>query len=301
VNTPNQRSFDFLINFFAGGFSGVIAKTATAPIERIKLLLQTQHSNDKVLRPYKGINDCFVRTVKEEGGLALWRGNMANVIRYFPTQALNFAFKDAYKGLLLSGKDHSTSRVVTMNLLAGGLAGCTSTLFVYPLDMARTRLGVDIGKKLSERQFKGPFDCIRKIYRADGFSGLYRGMGMSLVGIFLYRGLYFGSYDSGKDFVIDRENSSFFKKFMFAQLCVIFSETISYPTDTVKRKLMMQAAKKEVMYKGAVDCIRKVWKNEGYLGFMRGNFSNILRGAGSSLCLVLYDELKRHTDQYSSY
>jgi solute carrier family 25 (adenine nucleotide translocator) protein 4/5/6/31 len=280
--------------------SGVIAKTATAPIERVKLLLQTQHSNDRVIKQYKGINDCFVRTVKEEGVLALWRGNMANVIRYFPTQALNFAFKDVYRSLMLSGKDYSTSRVVMMNLLAGGLAGCTSTLFVYPLDMARTRLGVDVGKKLTERQFKGPFDCIRKIYRADGLKGLYRGMGMSLVGIFLYRGLYFGSYDSGKGVVINNE-SSFAKKFLFAQMCVIFSETISYPTDTIKRKLMLQAAKKEVMYKGPIDCIRKVWKSEGYIGFMRGNFSNILRGAGSSLCLVLYDELKRHTEKYSTY
>jgi solute carrier family 25 (adenine nucleotide translocator) protein 4/5/6/31 len=294
-----------LVNFFSGGVSGIIAKTATAPIERIKLLLQTQRSNDKVIRQYKGISDCFLRTVREEGVLALWRGNLANVIRYFPTQALNFAFKEIYQGLLLPKQSHTNShtnsQVVLSNILGGGLAGCTSTLFVYPLDMARTRLGVDIGKQRSERQFKGPFDCIGKIYRSDGIRGLYKGMGMSLVGIFLYRGLYFGTYDSGKSLISDYSSLSFFKKFLFAQACVVFSESISYPTDTIKRKLMLQSAKREVQYTGAVDCIRKVWQQEGYLGFFRGNFTNILRGVGSSLCLVLYDEIKTHTNKYAVY
>jgi len=289
----------FLVNFFAGGLSGVIAKTATAPIERVKLLLQTQASNDKVVRPYKGIGDCFYRTVTEEGTLALWRGNGANVIRYFPTQALNFAFKEIYQDLLRPRDSTNSSKLVLANLLAGGLAGSTSTLFVYPLDMARTRLGVDIGKHPNERQFKGPFDCINKIYKADGMKGLYKGIGMSLVGIFLYRGLYFGTYDSGKKLISDYNKMSIMQKFFFAQACVIFSESISYPTDTIKRKLMLQSAKKEVQYTSAMDCIKKVWKQEGYLGFFRGNFSNVLRSVGSSLCLVLYDELKSHADKHA--
>lgn len=303
--TPSKsynQSLGFLINFMTGGLSGVIAKTATAPIERVKLLIQTQHSNAKITRPYTGIIDCFHRTISEEGFRALWRGNLANVIRYFPTQALNFAFKDVYKGLLLGNpKDASSSKVVFSNLMAGGLAGSTSTFFVYPLDMARTRLGVDIGRSASERQFRGPWDCIKKIYKVDGLRGLYKGVGMSFIGIFMYRGLYFGSYDSGKGLIFDYNKASFLEKFAFAQVCVIFSETISYPTDTIKRKLMLQAAKKEVQYSGAIDCITKTWKTEGYMGFMKGSFTNVLRGAGSSLCLVLYDEMKAYMDKYTAH
>jgi len=298
----SQGSLGFVINFFSGGLSGIIAKTSTAPIERIKLLLQTQHENKKVLRPYTGIGDCFNRTLREEGVLAFWRGNNANIIRYFPTQALNFAFKEIYRDLLLPNKSESktSAKVVLSNLMAGGLAGSTSTLFVYPLDMARTRLGVDIGKNPSERQFRGVFDCITKIHRTDGFKGLYKGLGMSLFGIFMYRGLYFGTYDSGKGVVINPETSTFLQKFFFAQACVIFSESISYPTDTIKRKLMLQAASKDVLYSGAFDCIRKVYGAEGMKGFFRGNLSNVFRSVGSSLCLVLYDEMKRHSDKLAA-
>jgi solute carrier family 25 (adenine nucleotide translocator) protein 4/5/6/31 len=298
----SQGSLGFVINFFSGGLSGIIAKTSTAPIERIKLLLQTQHENKKVLKPYKGIGDCFTRTLKEEGVLAFWRGNNANIIRYFPTQALNFAFKEIYRDFLLPKKSENktTTSIVLANLMAGGLAGSTSTLFVYPLDMARTRLGVDIGKNPSERQFRGVFDCISQIHRNDGFRGLYKGLGMSLFGIFMYRGLYFGTYDSGKGMVINPETSTFLQKFLFAQACVIFSESISYPTDTIKRKLMLQAANKEALYTGAFDCMRKVMKAEGVKGFFRGNLSNVFRSVGSSLCLVLYDEMKRHSDKYAA-
>merc|ERR1712071_86755 len=89
----------FVVDFALGGISAAISKTVVAPIERVKLLLQVQ-DNIKGIDPaskYKGIGDCFSRVHSEQGLAAFWRGNMANVIRYFPTQALNFACKDFYK------------------------------------------------------------------------------------------------------------------------------------------------------------------------------------------------------------
>lgn len=83
-------------DFLSGGTAGIISKTVVAPIERVKLLMQTQRENVKVVEPYKGMIDCFKRTVKAEGFLALWRGNWVNVVRYFPTQALGFSFKDYF-------------------------------------------------------------------------------------------------------------------------------------------------------------------------------------------------------------
>lgn len=85
--------------------------------------------------------DCFVRIPKEQGVFAYWRGNLANVIRYFPTQALNFAFKDKYKQVFLGGVDKNKQfwAYFAGNLASGGAAGATSLCFVYPLDFARTR------------------------------------------------------------------------------------------------------------------------------------------------------------------
>ena len=133
----------FIKDFAAGGISAAISKTAVAPIERVKLLLQVQHISKQIAEAdrYKGMVDCFVRIPREQGFSAFWRGNLANVIRYFPTQALNFAFKDKYKQVFLGGVDKNTqfTRYFIGNLASGGMAGATSLCFVYPLDFARTR------------------------------------------------------------------------------------------------------------------------------------------------------------------
>lgn len=96
VQAPSEKgATGFVVDFLMGGVSAAVSKTAAAPIERVKLLIQNQDEMIKAGRlsePYKGITDCFARTIKDEGFLALWRGNTANVIRYFPTQVNNFHF-----------------------------------------------------------------------------------------------------------------------------------------------------------------------------------------------------------------
>lgn len=79
---------DFITDFLIGGVSAAFSKTATAPIERVKILLQTQDSNKAILDTglkYNGIIDSFKRVVNEEGVRYLWKGNATNVLRYFPT------------------------------------------------------------------------------------------------------------------------------------------------------------------------------------------------------------------------
>lgn len=99
---------NFLIDFMMGGVSAAVSKTAAAPIERVKLLIQNQDEmikQGRLSEPYKGIMDCFSKVTKSEGVGSLWRGNMANVVRYFPTQALNFAFKDKFKRMFGYNKE----------------------------------------------------------------------------------------------------------------------------------------------------------------------------------------------------
>ncbi|XP_044254558.1 ADP,ATP carrier protein 1 [Tribolium madens] len=288
----------FAKDFLAGGISAAVSKTAVAPIERVKLLLQVQAASKQIAadKQYKGIIDCLVRIPKEQGFISFWRGNLANVIRYFPTQALNFAFKDVYKQMFLGGVDKHTQfwRYFAGNLASGGAAGATSLCFVYPLDYARTRLGADVGKGKGERQYTGLLDCIKKTVKSDGIIGLYRGFFVSVQGIIIYRASYFGFFDTAKGMLPDPKNTPFLISFLIAQCVTTVSGITSYPFDTVRRRMMMQSgrAKADIMYKNTLDCWVKIGKTEGPSAFFKGAFSNILRGTGGALVLVLYDELK---------
>lgn len=297
AKSPAKKQSNFWQDFLMGGLSAAISKTAAAPIERVKLILQTQDSNPKIIasgKKYNGIADCFKRVIKEEGPKELWRGNAANVIRYFPTQALNFSFKDFYKRTFCPYNSKTDPwKFFFGNLASGGAAGASSLLVVYPLDFARTRLGADVGKGAAERQFNGLLDCLVKIGKSDGVAGLYRGMFISILGIIPYRASYFGLFDTGKR-LIPIVNHNVLFKFIFAQIVTSTSGLISYPFDTVRRRMMMQSGKKaiEVQYSGTLDCFAKIYKNEGPKAFYKGALSNVFRGVGASLVLVLYDEMK---------
>jgi len=284
---------DFVLDFIAGGISAAVSKTIVAPLERVKILLQIQDAHKGIPKEqqYKGIVDCFSRVYQEQGVVSFWRGNVVNVIRYFPTQALNFAFKDTYKKMFMDGidKDKEFWKFFAGNLAAGGAAGATSLCMVYPLDFARTRLGADVGKAAADREFKGLGDCIAKSYKADGLiRGLYPGFLSSVQGIIIYRAIYFGAYDTAKEMV---ENPNFATKFAIAQTVAAGSVTVAYPFDTVRRRLMMMSGEGEKMYKGTMDCWAKILKDEGGKAFFKGNFTNVLRSVGCALVLVLYDEL----------
>ncbi|XP_072351777.1 ADP/ATP translocase 4-like [Scyliorhinus torazame] len=296
---PGSNLFDmasFVKDLLAGGIAAAISKTAVAPIERVKLLLQVQASSKQISvdQRYKGIIDCVVRIPKEQGFISFWRGNLANVIRYFPTQALNFAFKDKYKQIFMAGidKEKQFGKWFLGNLASGGAAGATSLCFVYPLDFARTRLAVDIGKGSNERQFTGLTDCLVKIAKRDGPRGLYQGFLVSVNGIIVYRASYFGCYDTIKGVLPDQKNTPVYVSFMIAQAVTSFSGVLSYPFDTVRRRMMMQSGEAIRQYTGTIDCFIKIYKNEGVAAFFRGAFSNILRGTGGALVLVFYDEIK---------
>ncbi|XP_068667728.1 ADP,ATP carrier protein 1, mitochondrial-like [Aristolochia californica] len=187
-----------------------VSKTAAAPIEWVKLLIQ---------------NEAFV---------SLWRGNAANVIRYFPTQALTFSLKDYFKRLFnfKTDRDGYWKRVAG-NFASGGCVDASYLLFVYSLAYARTRLANDAKppKKGGERQFNGLIDVYKKTLKLDGIASPYHRFRFLYVGLIVYRGLYYGRYDSLQD--------SF-----FASSCLGWGITISvglasYPIDTVQRRMMM--------------------------------------------------------------
>lgn len=289
---------EFFTDFMMGGVSAAVAKTAAAPIERIKLLVQNQGEMLKTGRldaPYKGIVDCAKRTYADEGMVSFWRGNTANVIRYFPTQALNFAFKDYYKSLFNYNKDKDGFGLWMMgNVASGGAAGATSLLFVYSLDYARTRLANDnkSAKKGGERQFNGLIDVYKKTLASDGFAGLYRGFVPSVVGIIVYRGAYFGAYDSLKPVVlVGPLKGNFLASFMLGWCVTTGAGLISYPLDTIRRRMMMTSGEK-VHYKNMFDAGAQIVKKEGVGYLFKGAGANILRGVAGAGVLSLYDKLQ---------
>ena len=172
-----EQKLGFFESFMLSGVAAGVSKTAAAPIERVKLLVQNQdemikqvsvqefvlfillaHCQGRLDKPYNGVLDCTKRVLATEGVYPFWRGgykigfrfcsilstnlfsgNMANVLRYFPTQALNFAFKDTIKAAFKTSKDAPQSLKFATNIASGGAAGTMSLLFVYSLDYARTR------------------------------------------------------------------------------------------------------------------------------------------------------------------
>lgn len=289
---------NFLVDFLAGGLSAAVSKTAAAPIERVKLLIQNQDEMIKQGRlsaPYKGIGDCFVRTMKDEGFGALWRGNTANVIRYFPTQALNFAFKDKFKRMFGYNKDTEYAKWFMGNMASGGAAGAVSLSFVYSLDYARTRLANDAKsskKGGGDRQFNGLADVYRKTIASDGVAGLYRGFNISCVGIVVYRGLYFGMYDSLKPvLLVGNLANNFGAAFLLGWGITIGAGLASYPIDTIRRRMMMTSGA-AVKYNSSYHCFQEIVKNEGVKSLFKGAGANILRAVAGAGVLAGYDQLQ---------
>uniref|UniRef100_A0A7S2WEA1 ADP/ATP translocase n=1 Tax=Rhizochromulina marina TaxID=1034831 RepID=A0A7S2WEA1_9STRA len=294
-----MAALGFLKDFMAGGISGAIAKTLTAPIERVKLIIQTQDANPRIrsgeIPRYTGIGNCFTRVASEQGISAFWRGNFVNILRYFPTQAFNFAFKDSIKTLF--PKQKSFGGKLAVNVAAGGLAGAGSLTIVYPLDYARTRLASDVGS--GKAAFSGLGDCLYKTATGpSGVMGLYNGFGVSVVGIIPFRGTYFGVNDTlvtVNPYQNDSGVIGLLSKFGCAQTAALCAAYASYPFDTVRRRLQMQSEKpvEEWVYKGTMDCFSKIVADEGAGALFKGAGANALRTVGSALVLVMYGEIKK--------
>merc|ERR1712021_53272 len=190
------------ISLAAGGISGAISKTITAPLEKVKLAIQNQDSNPRIIsgemKRYTGMGDCFKRHISELGATSLWRGNVANCVRYVPTAAFNLMFKDTLKAIFPKyNKNTDFGMFAATQIASGAFAGGLTNTLVYPLIYVRTVLGADLGKV---KKYTWMGDCIAKTVKEGGVLSLYNGIGPSTVGIVVYRGVQFGLQDIIKAF-----------------------------------------------------------------------------------------------------
>jgi solute carrier family 25 (adenine nucleotide translocator) protein 4/5/6/31 len=291
-----QLASDLLV----GGTVGAISKTIMAPVERVKLLMQTQDSNPAVLRGeverYKGIGDCFKRVHAEQGLQAFWRGNLVNCLRYAPQQGSALAFND-YLNNAFPNYNPNTQfwQSFGVRLFSGGLSGAIANTICYPFDFARTRLASDLAK--GKPQFKGIMDCIMTTLRSQGITGLYTGWTVTCMGAFVYRAGQLGCFKQIQDanpYQKDKGYMGAISSFLAVTAARTVVMPFNYPFDTVRRRMMLQSEKPvaERVYKGSWDCFMKVLQKEGAKGMYKGMIPELFRGVGGSLVIVIYDRIK---------
>jgi solute carrier family 25 (adenine nucleotide translocator) protein 4/5/6/31 len=321
VHPKESKIKTSLTDAFAGAAAGSLAKTISAPIERIKLLKQLQHSVDP--KDAKGLGGSAWSVAKSvyrnEGLLAFWRGNTPNVLQQAGTTALNFMFMDWYKSainpivnLTLSlpsnrpHEDRIKRRKMISSFLSGGLAGGTALTVLYPIAFLRTRLALDVGNHQGIRKYpRGMRDVFSSIIKTDGIKGLYQGYGIAISGVILYRAMHLGGYDNIKTEVLHRRRKkspeldsndelTFSERFVCAQIVSIVAGTMCYPIDSVRRRMMMQAGKPlvERKYTNSLNAFRRIFIDEGMKGFYLGIGPNLFRSFGGALLLVGYDTFK---------
>eukprot|EP01126_Amoeba_proteus_P039584 TRINITY_DN4188_c0_g1_i6.p1 TRINITY_DN4188_c0_g1~~TRINITY_DN4188_c0_g1_i6.p1 ORF type:complete len:273 (-),score=42.86 TRINITY_DN4188_c0_g1_i6:82-900(-) len=270
---------------------------------------------------FNGVVDTVYGISAKEGVREFWRGNATNVLRYFPTQALSFEFNDIFQRILCPvSTQKDKQKMLLWSTVAGGLAGGCALIFTFPLDLIRTRLSADLGNS-SQRYYSGSFDACRKIVNGEGVLGLYRGVWTSFAMYVPYRGIFFGGFATLKSIFMSKpEQQTLTRRWLISQLVTSFAQTLIYPLDTVRRRLMLagEAAQNltktietnpstsssptttttttttttsKMVYRNTLHCFKSIVREEGVLALYSGVGVNLLRSVGGALCMTFYDTL----------
>lgn len=268
--------------FAAGAVAGAAAKTVTAPLDRIKLLMQTHgiRAGQECAKKGIGFIEAITLVGKEEGLKGYWKGNLPQVIRIIPYSAVQLFAYETYK-TLFQGKDGNLS--VIGRLAAGACAGMTSTFVTYPLDVLRLRLAVETGHRTMSQ-------VALTMLREEGFASFYNGLGPSLIGIAPYIAVNFCVFDLVKKGLPEKYQ----KKTEASMLTALVSATVAtlmcYPLDTVRRQMQM----KGTPYMTILDAFPGIVARDGLLGLYRGFIPNALKTLpNSSIRLTTFDTVKR--------
>lgn len=269
--------------FVAGGAAGAVARTATAPLDRIKLLFQVQAvpSAGTSATAYTGVGQAASKILSEEGVAAFWKGNGTNIIRIFPYSAGQLMSNDQYKRLLASPDGELT---LSRRLIAGACAGMTATALTHPLDTVRLRLA------LPNSGYTGMSHAMTTMVRTEGAISLYKGLIPTLVGIAPYAALNFASYDMLKRYVYDGDKpQSFTANLALGGVAGTVAATVCYPLDTIRRRMQMKGQ----IYRNQADAFGTIWRAEGLAGFYRGWAANTIKVVPqNAIRFVSYEVMK---------
>ncbi|KAI3960549.1 hypothetical protein MKW92_007752 [Papaver armeniacum] len=290
----------YVKELIAGGAAGAFAKTTIAPLERIKILLQTRTEGFHSIGVYQSMK----KLLKHEGIFGFYKGNGASVIRIVPYAALHFMTYEQYRCWILNNcPAMGTGPVV--DLLAGSAAGGTAVLFTYPLDLARTKLAYQvtspkeiIGHGLrsihSQPDYCGLKDVFKSVYREGGMRALYRGVGPTLVGILPYAGLKFYIYEELKRRVPEEHQNSVMLRLSCGALAGLFGQTFTYPLDVVRRQMQVQSLQQGGPgYRNTIEGFTTIIRNQGWGQLFAGLSINYMKIVPSvAIGFTAYDMMK---------
>ncbi|XP_027068671.1 mitochondrial carrier protein CoAc2 [Coffea arabica] len=289
----------FAKELIAGGVAGGIAKTAVAPLERIKILFQTRRAEFQSI----GLLGSFSKIAKTEGLLGFYRGNGASVARIVPYAALHYMTYEEYRRWIILGIPGIT-RGPVLDLIAGSFAGATAVLCTYPLDLVRTKLAYQVvgspklnvkGLLPNEQVYKGILDCFSKTYKEAGVRGLYRGVAPSLYGIFPYAGLKFYFYEEMKSHVREDHKKDIMVKLACGSVAGLLGQTFTYPLDVVRRQMQVQrlSASNRTDMKSTIDTLVMIVQRHGWKQLFSGLSLNYLKVVPSvAIGFTVYDVMK---------
>eukprot|EP00759_Apiculatamorpha_spiralis_P043635 PhF_6_TR40923/c0_g1_i1/m.61903/K14684/SLC25A23S; solute carrier family 25 (mitochondrial phosphate transporter), member 23/24/25/41 len=281
---PNRPEPSAAVNFIAGGIAGAFSRTATAPLDRLKLILQHQTHNHKTTIP-EGL-----RSIYREGGLrGFFRGNGTNCVKIAPETAVKMSVFEYLKENYCQTKGHPTG---VERFMCGSAAGIASQVFVYPFELVKTRLAL-----APAGTYKGIADCMMKTVQADGYRGLYKGSFVSMCGIIPYAGIDLSVYAFLRDTYRDvhGHQPSGMLVLGFGSLSGMLGQFVTYPLALVRTRLQVQgmAGSDHHEYNGMVDCFQKTVRNEGVKGLYRGLVPNLLKAVPAvALSYQMYEFLR---------
>lgn len=276
----------------SGGVAGALSRTCVSPLERVKILLQIQVKDPK----FSGVGATLIKIGREEGLKGYFKGNGTNVLRIIPYSAVQFASYEEFKKLLKVSEDLQ-NQTPLRRLVAGGLAGTTSVIATYPLDLVRTRLAAQC--EGAERRYRNILHAFQTILKDEGglISGcLYKGLPPTVMGIAPYIGLNFAVYETLKDFVLghlivrargaelkrmdkDRE-LPVVVRLICGGLAGGISQTVTYPLDVVRRRMQMKGISGDLFaYTSTKHAFTTIVQVEGVKGLYKGMWPNLLKVA----------------------
>lgn len=290
----------YVKELIAGGAAGAFAKTAVAPLERIKILLQTRTEGFHSLGVYQSLK----KLLKHEGVLGFYKGNGASVLRIVPYAALHFMTYEQYRVWILNNYSALGTGPV-IDLLAGSAAGGTAVLCTYPLDLARTKLAYQVvdtrgsfrnGTRNSHLQpaYNGIKNVFESVYKEGGARALYRGVGPTLIGILPYAGLKFYIYEELKMHVPEEHQKSIVMRLSCGALAGLFGQTFTYPLDVVRRQMQVEhSVQGGARYKSTLEGLSTIVRNQGWTQLFAGLSINYIKIVPSvAIGFTAYDMMK---------
>ncbi|KAL9397308.1 hypothetical protein Peur_011561 [Populus x canadensis] len=279
---PNPKQC-LLCNAGAGAAAGVIAATFVCPLDVIKTRFQVHGlpKLDVAANSFKGslIVSSLEQIFRREGLRGMYRGLAPTVLALLPNWAVYFTIYEQLKSFLCSN-DEGHHLSIGANMIAASGAGAVTAIFTNPLWVVKTRLQTQ-GMRAGVVPYRSTLSALRRIAYEEGIRGLYSGLVPALAGI-SHVAIQFPTYEKIKMYLATRDNTAMDKLgardvAVASSVSKIFASTLTYPHEVVRSRLQEQGHHSEKRYSGVVDCIKKVFQQEGLPGFYRGCATNLIR------------------------